>query len=245
MATGTAIGQKGNWRGRYALTYTQTATTTKVVCNFYVEHVSGAGKLSRYHYRGTFDGTNGSTYYPTTAALGGNGNGKGETVAIGSVTKTYNKTHSAQSLSKTVKVTNTDTDGYVSKSITVSVPAKTSYAISYNANGGSWTGTAPSTTKWHDESITTAAADTVTRIGYKFIGWKWKDAGDLVQPSTSWNAANETGSFYAQWEAIVVRGLMKINNVWEEGTFYIKINGVWIEPTTCYVKINGSWTEMT
>lgn len=140
MATGTAIGQRGNWRGRYSLAITHSDNETTVVCSFYVEHVKNAGKLERYHYRGTFDGTNGSTYYPSSSSLGCTGNGNGETVSIGSVTKTYPRTFTEQTLTKAVKVTNTDTSGSVSTNVTITIPARTVKV----KNNGTWEDGVPS-----------------------------------------------------------------------------------------------------
>lgn len=89
--------------------------------------------------------------------------------------------------------------GTSSGSIILTLGTLTPYTISYNANGGSWTGTAPSTTKFYGRAITTAAASTVRRDNYTFAGWKWKNSGNIIGASTSWNGANESDSFYAQW----------------------------------------------
>lgn len=239
MATGTAIGQKGNWRGRYSLSQTNGTTSTTVICYFYVEHVSGAGKLARYHYRGTFDNTNGSTYYPSKSSLGCDGNGKGETVGIGSVTKTYAQTHEAQTLSKVVKVTNTDTGSAVSKTISITIPPKTNYAVTYYPNGGTGSIT---DTKWHDEDLTLSDGTGITRDHYTLVGWNTAADGsgthyDLEEVYTG----NVALDLYAEWELNAVLIKTKIDGEWLEGVVHIKHNSEWIIPHAGYVKIDGEW----
>lgn len=247
MATGTAIGQKGNWRGRYSLSYSQAATTTTVVCYFYLEHVANSGKLSRYHYYGTFDGTNGSTYYPTTASIGGNGNGSGETVSIGSVTKTYSKKHTAQTLTKNVKVTNSDTGSNVNVNVSIPIPIQYHYTVSYNANGG--TGSS-SNTKWYGEPLQLSNGTGFSRSNYTLIGWNTAADGsgthyDLGGSLTTEQTTGSTWYLYAEWELNVVQARTKINDVWVSGNIYVKINDNWEMPYVGYVKVDGTWEQIT
>ena len=127
---------------------------------------------------------------------------------------------------------------------TYTVPALASYAVKYYANGG--IGTIADGTKWYGEALTLSNGTDFTRVGYTLVGWNTSADGTGTHYNLSQSYTGNAGlELYAEWEAIVVHGLMKIDNIWEEGTFYIKINGVWIEPYACYVKINGSWIEMT
>lgn len=57
---------------------------------------------------------------------------------------------------------------YKDVSFSVSVPAWTSYTVSYDANGGS--GAPGNQTKWKDQNLT-ISADKPTWSGYTFIGW--------------------------------------------------------------------------
>lgn len=86
-------------------------------------------------------------------------------------------------------------------STSISVGAKTQYAIIYNANGGSG---APSTQyKWHGVSVTLSSTKP-TRTGYTFKGWKGTTAETIYQPGASYTA-NATVTLYAQWEANTYR----------------------------------------
>lgn len=124
--------------------------------------------------------------------------------------KTFNKTHSAQTVTVNVVYDGqimgfSDSDlsstEYVNinKTLTfnVSVPAKSSYSVSYNANGG---GTTPaSQTKWYGENLTLQGAIT-NRTNYVFKNWNTAANGS----GTSYNAgatytANAGATLYAQW----------------------------------------------
>ena len=85
----------------------------------------------------------------------------------------------------------------VSSSITVSVPAKPSYAVSYNANGGS--GAPSGQTKWYGETLTLQSG-TPTRTNYVFKNWTTNQdgSGTSYNPSGSYTA-NSGATLYAQW----------------------------------------------
>lgn len=111
----------------------------------------------------------------------------------------WNKTHSTQSVSisltsKGVRISNAS----VSKSFTI--PAKPSYAITYNANGG--TGAPTGQTKWYGEDINLQAG-IPTRAGYKFICWNTKQdgTGTNYNPSQKYSA-NSAVTLYAKWRAL-------------------------------------------
>ena len=65
---------------------------------------------------------------------------------------------------------------------TVTIPAKTSYKVTYNANGGS---NAPSAqTKWHGENLTLQKS-APTRSGYTFVGWATSNTATSAAASAS------------------------------------------------------------
>ena len=81
-------------------------------------------------------------------------------------------------------------------SYTITIPAKTSYTISYDANGGS--GAPSSQTKWYNETL--ALSDTVpTRTGYSFVGWATTSDGDVAYLSGAGYTANLAATLYAVW----------------------------------------------
>lgn len=101
--------------------------------------------------------------------------------------RSVNKTHSTQT--KTVNFNGT--------TASVSVPARPSYAVSYDLNSG--TGAISNSTKWYDEPLTLTAT-TPTKEGYVFTGWatSLENAGDNITTDTY--TANAPATFYAAWE---------------------------------------------
>lgn len=81
----------------------------------------------------------------------------------------------------------------------VSVPKKTSYAVKYNANGGSG---APSTqTKWHGTTLTLSSTKP-TRSGYDFKGWGTTASDTSVNYAAGASyTANAAITLYAIWQA--------------------------------------------
>lgn len=86
-----------------------------------------------------------------------------------------------------------------SASVNATISPKTSYAITYNANGG--TGAPAAQTKWHGESITLSSTKP-TRTGYTFQGWGTSSTDTSVdyQPGASYTA-NAALNLYAIWKA--------------------------------------------
>ena len=80
----------------------------------------------------------------------------------------------------------------------VSVPAKTSYTISYNANGGS--GAPSSQTKWHGTALTLSSTKP-TRTGYSFQGWATSASGSVAYAAGASYTANAAVTLYAVWKA--------------------------------------------
>ena len=115
---------------------------------------------------------------------------------------TVGKTHSTQSISGYV-VFYEYMDGYNKgqrETLTppnVSVPAKTSYAVTFNANGGS---NAPSAqTKWYGEPLTlTTSAPTYS--GYTFKGWATSANGTVAYASGGTYSTDAAITLYAVWQ---------------------------------------------
>lgn len=127
-------------------------------------------------------------------------------IIIPSYTWSWNKTKSTQS--KTITSTfggiNADfsVDWYPSYKATkaFTIPTITTYAITYNANGGS--GAPGGQTKWHGEDINLQAG-VPTRAGYKFICWNTKQdgTGTNYNPSQKYST-NSALTLYAKWQAL-------------------------------------------
>lgn len=132
-----------------------------------------------------FDGTkrsSGSKQFTGTYSISGNG-----------------------SATKTVTVTfrnfNTDNGDSATKNVsfTVNVPAWTSYAIKYNANGG--TGAPSGQTKWKDQTLKLSSTKP-TRTGYTFKGWSTSSTATSATYAAGGNyTANAAATLYAVWQA--------------------------------------------
>lgn len=132
-----------------------------------------------------FDGTkrsSGSKTFTGTYSISGNG----------SATK---------SITVTFKNFNTDNNHSATKAVSfnVNVPAWTSYAITYNANGGS--GAPGSQTKWKDQTLTLSTAKP-SRAGHTFLGWSTsKTATTATYAAGGSYTANAAATLYAVWKA--------------------------------------------
>lgn len=79
----------------------------------------------------------------------------------------------------------------------IDVAARPSYAVSYNANGGS--GAPSAQTKWHAETLTLSTT-IPTRTNYVFKGWNTKaDGTGTAYASGASYTANAAVTLYAQW----------------------------------------------
>ena len=128
-------------------------------------------------------------------------NGVTGTKTIASGTKTINKTHSAQTISFSVsfdfKITWSGVyAGTKTASGSISVAKKTSYTVSYNANGGS--GAPSSQTKWYGETLTLSSTKP-TRTGRNFAGWGTSASGSAVYSAGGSYTANSSATLYAIW----------------------------------------------
>lgn len=152
------------------------------------------------------------TNYGMTAASGGVTktisafDGTKRSSGSGSFTGTYSISGNG-SATKTVTVTfknyNDDNDDSATKAVSfsVSVPAWTSYTISYSANGG--TGAPSSQTKWKDQALTLSSTKP-TRTGYTFLGWSTSSTATTATYSAGGSypaSLNASDTLYAVWKA--------------------------------------------
>lgn len=84
----------------------------------------------------------------------------------------------------------------------ISIAAKTSYKVSYNANGGS--GTPSQQTKWHGTTLTLSSTKP-TRTGYTFKGWATSSSGSVAYAAGASYTANASVTLYAVWQAVTYK----------------------------------------
>lgn len=154
------------------------------------------------------------TNYGMEASSGGktvvlNKSGNSSSGSSGTLTGTTFSISGNSKQTKTITVTfrNFNNDNNKSEttiiSLSVSVPAWTSYKVTYNANGG--TGTPSAQTKYKDQNLTLSSTKP-TKPGYLFLGWSTSStattatysAGQTIAANVL-NTSNTT--LYAVWKA--------------------------------------------
>ena len=85
-----------------------------------------------------------------------------------------------------------------SSATSVSIAAKPSYTVSYNANGGS--GAPSSQTKWYGTNLTLSSTKP-TRTGYSFAGWATSSSGSVAYQPGGTYSSNTDVTLYAKWTA--------------------------------------------
>ena len=135
--------------------------------------------------------SSGTTYYSVSP--------KTKKDMTGTQTFTYTKGKTAQDVYVSAAVHfahggNTST----ATSDKITIPAKPSYTVSYNANGGS--GAPASQTKWYGETLYLSST-LPTRTGYNFKGWAWSSSPNTVsfQPGAAY-IADSGATLMAVWE---------------------------------------------
>ena len=170
-----------------------SATQFTVVVNAsWVTHYSGA----RTNYGMTASAGSGSVNLNTfgNKSSGGSGSFTGTLSVSGNGATSRN-------VSVTFRNYNSDNGDAATKSIvlTVSVPAWTSYTVSYNANGGS--GKPGNQTKWKDQTLALSTLKP-SRTGYTFSKWNTASGGTGTSYNPGGNyTANASATLYAQWTA--------------------------------------------
>lgn len=112
---------------------------------------------------------------------------------------TINRTTTTQKRYIYARLIDVDTVGgtmYASK--TYGIAAKTSYTVSYNANGGS--GAPSSQTKWYGAALTLSSTKP-TRTGYTFQGWATSASGSVAYAAGASYTGNAALTLYAVWKA--------------------------------------------
>lgn len=182
------------------LTVTQTSSTsTTATLTWKLEYVAHGYAFFTSVYKAVKAVVGGTTVYNQTYNI----NGKSSTVTIASGTKTVNKGTSVQPIAFSCSIGFNASwsgvyKGTMSANGSISTAAKTSYKITYNANGGS--GAPGQQTKWAGTNITLSSTKP-TRTGYSFQGWATSSGGSVAYASGATYSANANVTLYAVWKA--------------------------------------------
>lgn len=133
--------------------------------------------------------------------------------ATGNVT--VNRTHAEQTV--TCKAVVSSYAGTSTATYSLKVPARPSYAITFNDNGGS--GGPGSSTKWYGEAMDIPLA-APARENYRFLGWATSQANAAsgtvaYQPGGSYPASsNAAATLWAVWELALIPPTISSLNVY-------------------------------
>lgn len=186
------------FRSRADISTSQTNTDFTISVTGYCQMADYYHDSGENFFRKIVIGSDTPNKYVTASTAYFSGGG---TYGVGSSSRTYNRTHSAQSIEVGVAIHNdgvytgwSTADSYART--TVTVPAKPSYAVTYNANGGS--STPSSQTKWYGESLTLASA--ISRSNASATGYKVTyNANGGSCSTTSATAARTTKYTFSKW----------------------------------------------
>lgn len=158
--------------------------------SFYYDHLKASGSAST---------SRGSRSISTTGNSGSGWSTSNQKKIYETTVYTIDRTTSAQKRYIYAKLSNVDAVGgtmYASRTYTIA--AKTSYTVSFNANGGS--GAPASQTKWHGTALTLSGTKP-TRTGYTFQGWGTSTTDTSVDYASGASyTSNANITLYAIWK---------------------------------------------
>ena len=247
-----------DWRSWVGVTITEdTATTAKVQVQGWFGSQAGWSTYSNTvrGWVGYKIGSGSITWDPnsSTAGVSIDPFSTGASKYFNTHTWTINKTQSAQTVTGYgyVKGFGGGYDGRVSEAAaSVTVSAKATYKITYDANGGS--GAPAAGSKWHGEEFTLSTTKP-TRTNYNFGGWNTKPDGTGTNYSSGGKlpaTVNAATPLYATWELAYIAPTLTISayrsdssgNLSNESTTNIAVEYSWSLNQTGGTNTNGTVT---
>lgn len=238
--TGSTGGSGGHWRAVLHYDWSQSATACTANATVGIESVAWGFQLT--------SGVSGTVSNNGTASAS-----TGFTSATGATTykaiasrnsQSYARGHSAYTVTLSGSVTNSSgyLNGSASVSVSLTVPALASYAVSYSADGGS--GAPSAQTKWHGEALTLSGTSP-TRSGYAFLGWATSSGGSVAyRPGASYTA-NAAATLYAVWQlSYVPPTVSRVTCERQSTTTSVKVTAPWSVDTTASSSNTGKTAKV-
>ena len=190
------------WRAYATASVTNTSNAVCTVTCTAGINVPTSGYETHRSFRATAY-ISGTTYSASGTRADQNYKGV-NTTGIATKSQQFTRTHSAYTVNYHGYLA-TPSSGSVSSSSTtsygtVTIPAKPSYSISYNANGG--TGAPGASKKWYGEALTLSSTRP-TRTGYSFLGWSTSSTATTANYSAGGTypaTSNAPATLYAVWK---------------------------------------------
>lgn len=198
---GSIVGGYG--RIGISVTFTDTATTRKAdIGVWFWSKYSVSDQYNTLYYdrkltSGTATTSRGNVSINTTVDSG-TGWSTSNQVKIWSDSVTHTRSTSATTIYLSAKLATVERVGGITyASMSYTVPALTSYTVSYNANGGSG---APAAQKKYYGKTLKLSSTKPTRTGYTFKGWATSASGSVTYASGANYTANASATLYAVWQ---------------------------------------------
>lgn len=201
---GSAVGGSLQARiGIYVkLTNTATETTRHTEIWFWSKYgVDDSSNTFYYDDNATSATTSKGSVSIKTSASSGSGWSTSNQVKIASYDYTFKRGTSASTRNVAAKLTGIDVIGSgltMTAKADYTIPALASYAVKYNANGG--TGVPGNQTKYYGKSLTLSSTEP-KRTGYTFRGWATSASGSVAYKAGASYTANAAVTLYAVWKA--------------------------------------------
>ena len=249
---GSIVGGYG--RIGISVTFTDTATTRKADIGvwFWSKYSVDDQYNTLYYDRKLKSGeatTNRGNVSINTTVASGSGWSTSNQVKIWSDSVTHTRSTSATTIYLSAKLATVERVGGITyASMSYTVPALTSYKVSYNANGGS--GAPSAQTKYYGKTLTLSNTKP-TRTGYTFKGWATSSSGSVAYASGASYTANTAITLYAVWQKITYTITYNANGGTGAPSNQTKTYGVNLtlsttKPTRAsYVDENGSTVSYT
>ena len=206
IVNGSSSGRKGRLGIYVSVSSTATQTTVRTEVWFWTIYSCSDTNNNYYYSAGkgvtSATGSYGSCDIKHTVASGSGWSTSNQT-RLHQTEYTYDRTTSAVTHNVYAKLSGIDMlNDTVYANTSYTIPALPSYAVKYNANGGS--GAPSSQTKWYGKVLTLSSAKP-TRTGYSFQGWALTkadaDVGTWYYQPGGTCGKNENLTLYAVWKA--------------------------------------------
>lgn len=179
------------WVGVYITTNNNTTLAGRVESWVWSEYGTTSGNAN---IKGAAAWDNGAWQYGSATSISENSWKKLSTTTF-SVAKGHSATNKT-AWAKAEGIAGIYSGSSSQATVSVTVGAKPSYAVKYNANGGS--GAPSSQTKWYGETLTLSSTKP-TRTNYTFKGWATSASGGVSYASGASYTANSAITLYAVW----------------------------------------------
>lgn len=182
------------------LTNTATQTTRHTEIWFWSKYsVKDTSNTFYYNDNATSATTSKGAVSINTTVSTGSGWSTTNQVKIAEYDYTFTRGTSADARSVAAKLTSIDIIGStMTAKADYTIPALASYAVKYNANGG--TGAPSSQTKFYGKTLTLSSTKP-TRSGYAFQGWATSASGSVAYDPGDSYTANAAVTLYAVWKS--------------------------------------------